>query len=487
MVTFLFSFLVACSVSRPRTTFVTPTSEVEVVVTKTQSSLTITEMDKVISPSDFTYMGAFRLPEGKERPKTFAYGGNAMTFNPEGDASGSDDGFPGSLFITGHDRLAYGELPNGSQVAEITIPIPATAELSTDLPIASFLQEFQNVTQGFFPGKDEIPRIGLAYLDRSETGPQIHICWGQHMPPEIPSATHAVFNTDLSNANMRGIWYIGDLPSQSTNGYLFSIPDAWASKYTRNKPLATGRFRDGGWSGMGPNLFAYRPWVDKEGTYAAHSTRLEETVLLQYKSSLENDKIEGALRDYQHPDEWEGGAWLTTVNNACAVIFAGTKGSGDKYWYGYTNPTHPGEPCVDGDMVGEFTLCRYADGSPCPRDDLSECRHHNEYRGWWSSKFHAQILFYSPYELASVAAGEIASWAPQPYAVMNIDDVLFMNPDNVEPEMLGIGVQRRMRVGPLAYDRDNQILYLVEYFADGAKPVIHVWLLETQAYLSPVQ
>ena len=54
-----------------------------------------------LSLGDFKYLGAFRLPQGGERPKTFAYGGNAMTFNPDGDRSGPKDGFPGSLFSAG--------------------------------------------------------------------------------------------------------------------------------------------------------------------------------------------------------------------------------------------------------------------------------------------------------------------------------------------------------------------------------------------------
>jgi hypothetical protein len=37
---------------------------------------------KGIRPDNFQYLGAFRLPAGEERPQTFAYGGNAMTFNP---------------------------------------------------------------------------------------------------------------------------------------------------------------------------------------------------------------------------------------------------------------------------------------------------------------------------------------------------------------------------------------------------------------------
>ena len=67
----------------------------------------------LVQPANLTYLGAFRLPGDGERPLTFAYGGSAMTFNPNGDPSGPADGYPGSLFVSGHDRLPYGELPNG--------------------------------------------------------------------------------------------------------------------------------------------------------------------------------------------------------------------------------------------------------------------------------------------------------------------------------------------------------------------------------------
>jgi hypothetical protein len=38
-----------------------------------------------------------------------------------------------------------------------------------------------------------------------------------------------------------------------------------------------------------------------------------------------------------------------------------------------------------------------------------------------------------------------------------------------------MGVQRRYRIGTVAYDRNHDLLYVAEQFADGAKPVIHVW------------
>jgi uncharacterized protein (DUF2141 family) len=36
-------------------------------------------------------------------------------------------------------------------------------------------------------------------------------------------------------------------------------------------------------------------------------------------------------------------------------------------------------------------------------------------------------------------------------------------------------VQRKTRIGDVAYDRANNLLYVLELFADGAKPVVHVW------------
>jgi hypothetical protein len=181
------------------------------------------------------------------------------------------------------------------------------------------------------------------------------------------------------------------------------------------------------------------------------------------------------MKSYQHPDEWEGAAWLTISSGKSAVIFAGTKSIGEKYWYGFVNPSGPGYPCVQNEAVGEFTACRLADDSPCPPQDMVECAGHNNYRGWWTSRFEAQIIFYNPADLARVASGEIQPWEPQPYATLKIDEHLFLNPEGVELDMLGSGEQRRFRIGEAAYDRAGGKLYILEQFADGAQPVVHVW------------
>ena len=36
----------------------------------------------LVQPNDFSYLGAFHLPDDEERPCNFEYGGNAMTYNP---------------------------------------------------------------------------------------------------------------------------------------------------------------------------------------------------------------------------------------------------------------------------------------------------------------------------------------------------------------------------------------------------------------------
>ncbi|MDU8929981.1 hypothetical protein RXV86_21560 [Alisedimentitalea sp. MJ-SS2] len=431
-----------------------------------------------VMPEDFEYLGAFRLPEDGARPRTFAWGGNAMSFAPAGRHKAKAKELPGSLFIMGHDRIAYGELPDGNQVAEIAIPKPVIARRPGDLPVARFLQPFADVAEGQFAGLDELPRAGLAYLDTPATGPRLHVTWGQHFQPDPDAPSHGWINPNLSDPDFTGTWFIGQESGYSTNGYLFDIPPEWAMLNTGGRPLATGRYRDGGWSGMGPPLYAYRPWVDEAGTSAPDGTRLEPITLLKYPGSRETESFDRAMRGYSHADEWEGGAWITTAAGKAAVLFAGTKSVGKKSWYGFVNPEGPDKVCVAGDFVGQFHVCRLADGTPCEAKDLHECSGHNGYRGWWGSHFEAQIILYDPGDLAKVAAGEIEPWQPQPYAALSLDEHLFLNPAGIEPATLGVARQRRYRIGAVAFDRAGGRLYVIELFADQDKPVVHVWRVE---------
>ena len=428
-----------------------------------------------IAPADLFYLGAFRLPAGGERPLTFEYGGNAMTFRPGGDPGGGGDGFPGSLFVSGHDRMPYGELPDGSRVAEVAIPAPVVSRDLEALPVARLLQPLTDVTGGLFAGIDEIPRLGMQFLDRPETGPRIHLAWGEHLPPPPFRATHAWFEPDLSAPRPRGAWFLEGLSPWEGNGYLLEIPEAWANAHASGRVLGAGRYRDGGMAGMGPALFAYRPWLDAAGTPAAPGATLPVTPLLRYASTLETEKIERCLVGTQHCDAWEGAAWLTTDSGKSAVLFAGTKGVDARFWYGFLNPAGPDLPCVAGDFVNEYTTCRLADGTPCAASEMVECAGHTSSRGWWSSRFASRLLLYDPDDLARVASGEAEPWEPQPYAHLDVDPLLYLNPSGVDLADIGPGVQQRFRLGDVTFDRASGLLYLLELFADGARPVVHVF------------
>lgn len=457
-----------------------PSAVTEIPQSPATSAPLILPSGEALSPADFEYLGAFRLPGGEDRPQTFAYGGNAMTFNPDGDPSGAQDGFPGSLFVMGHDRIAYGEVPDGNQVAEIAIPAPLRSRSLEELNTAEFLQNFANVTAGRYTQMDEIPKVGLLYLNRPETGPKIHIAWGQHLQPP-DAASHGWFNPTLSAPDFQGTWFIGNQDLYSVNGYMFEIPQAWADAYAGGRVIGTGRMRDGGQGGMGPTLFAYRPW-QTDGSPPAAGTRLEQVTLLLYENAYNTEEIVRSLNGYQHADEWEGGAWITSASGKQAVLFAGTKSNGEKYWYGYIHPDGPQYACVDTHIL-DFPTCRTADGGVCPQEDFAGCCDETagtcaSLRGWWSTRFDAQFILYDPNDLAQVASGQMEPWQPQPYAVLDLDEFLFLNPPEWDVVNLGWGDQRRFRIGDVSYDRQNNLLYVLELYADGGKPVVHVWRIK---------
>ena len=386
---------------------------------------------QLIQPTDLAYLGAFRLPDGPPEIG-WEWGGSAMTYYPNGDPAGPDDGYPGSVFGTGHDWNQY--------VSEISIPVPVISPDKNveDLNTATTLQGFHDIRGNLYDGRFEaweIPRAGLAYLPKqgSQTTDKLYFCWGVHMQESDTGPSHGWSELDLSNPQSAGLWRIGEHRNYVTTDYLFDVPRAWADAYMPSLYLATGRFRDGGQGAQGPSLLAYGPW--NEGTPPAPGSTLPAVSLLLYGDVY----TEGSptMDNYHHSDEWSGGAWLTAGDKS-AVIFVGTKGTGD-CWYG----------CSDGTV--------WPDEPPYP----PECPE----RGWWSTGFEGQIIFYDPAGLAAVARGEIETWEPQPYAALNIDEYLY----HIESG------QQKEHVGAASFDRQRGLLYVFEPFADGDKPLVHVW------------
>jgi hypothetical protein len=385
----------------------------------------------LIQPSDLVYQGAFRLPDlpGTPYTMTWNYGGSALTYYPGGDDGGPSDGYPGSLFGAGHDVV--------QAIGEINIPIPviSAGKNVTELNMADSLQDPYNVRDDVFPPDTywEIPRVGLAYLPAqgAQATSKLYFSFANHAPGEAQDTgpTHGWCELDLGAPQAAGIWSIGGYSKYVTADYMFEIPQTWADAHVSQRYLATGRFRDGGQGAMGPSLIAAAPW--EAGNPPISGTVLAATPLLLYDDVAASDPV--SLTNSHHSDEWSGGSWLTAGNRS-TVIFVGTKGQGD-CWYG----------CADG-----------TDEPPWPPD----CD-----RGWWSTSFVGQIMFYDPDDLAAVAQGTMETPEPQPYATLDIDEYLY----HVE------STQQWHHVGAAAFDRDHGFLYISEPRADEDKPLIHVW------------
>jgi len=384
----------------------------------------------LLQPSDLSYVGAFRLPDASGG-SDWDYSGDALAYFPDGDPGGPDDGYPGSLFGVGHDWH--------KQVSEITIPVPIDPPAATlsALNRAETLRPFTDVHSGVgqLDRLNEMLRVGMAYLppQGAQTSGKLYLCFGQHLQEAAERvASHMWCETDLTGA--RGAWWVDDVSPYSVNDYMFEIPAAWADANTPGMRLATGRFRDGGWSGQGPSLYAIGPW--NSGNPPADGTRLEAVALLQYSSTATDDEPYHTLDGYHHSDEWSGGSWLTASGRA-AVVFVGTKGTGE-CWYGLPDGT-VWEP-------------------PYPEDPMGQ-------RGWWSTRFEGQMLFYDPADLAAVARGDREPWEPQPYASMDLD-----------PHLFGVaGSQYKHHVAACTFDRQHGYLYVLEPLADGDRSVVHVW------------
>ena len=391
----------------------------------------------LIQPRHITYLGAFRLPADTQG-SSWEYSGQGLTYNPRGDANGPDDGFPGSLFGFGHDQEML--------VSEISIPAPVLSRHIEDLPVAQTLQPFQDVSGGAFaPQEVDLPRGGLAYLEDGERG-HIYFAFGWHFQ-EFGNASHGRSSTDLSRPQAEGLWRFGEYSPYVTNDYLFAIPEPWASALG-GYPLATGRAREGPWSGAGPALFAFRPPAD-DGNISA-------IVPLLLYGEQRPGEVEIAFREdqrmngYQDADHWWGGAWLTAGERA-AVVFVGTKAL-HRSWYGFANGVEWDYACAEQ----EPPTC--PEVPAWPYDD----------RGYWAEGYQAQLIFYNPADLVAVARGEMASWEPQPYAVLDLNEYLFDPQIHVED-------YKRDLVGAMAFDRENGLIYITERLADEARSVVHVF------------
>ena len=397
-----------------------------------------------IHPKDLKYLGAFRLPEGSNGTD-WSYSGNALTYFPQGDPMGKQDGFPGSLFATGNDTHLF--------VSEISIPTPKKSKhkRAAELNTAKTLQPFTNVFKGVIDYIEQ-PRVGLCYsATKAKPGKgKIYFSLGLHLQETGFDPSHGSFETDLSNPKPTGLWTFGGYSGYVTNDYMCEIPKAFADANTKGQVLATGRGREGPWAGGGPALFAYTP--SKNGNLSLTPLLLYGKQLpgLPEISSRKNQQMPG----YSDSDRFRGCVWLSVANRG-AVIFTSTKAMGES-WYGFANGVRWDYQCGQS-------------GHPsCP--EVPKFPYND--RGFWAEDFQAQLFFYDPKDLALVAKGQKKSWEPKPYAVMDLSP-FFFDPNYTKQDLINY---KRDFVGAACFDSKHSMLYIMEPLAEeDGRSIIHMF------------
>jgi len=379
---------------------------------------------ELILPHELEYLGCFRMPNDLSSNSEWGSGGGALTCLPYGDPNGPDDGFPGSLFVQGHNDL----------LAEVTIPVPQVGDDASarSIPQAQTIQPFGDPTGGIRDQVGVDSFGGVAYLPKQGNQTSGKLYWTifeYYNAAGTNYLSHGMCDLDFSNA--KGAWRLGSagddaFHSMKTANYVFDIPEEWANANDGGKMLVSGRHRENGafHGAQGPALYAYAPW---QNSNLNHGAELDAVCLLRYPTGG------GYYPGYCPADYWTGGAWLSAGENhqRGAVVIVGSKGLGESY-YGEGGSGR----CVS-------------------------------WKGFHCDPYEAQFLFYSPDDLAAVARGQRQPWEVIPYAIVS--------PEDMWPKC-------RVRPHSAAYDRVHGLFYVVQY--NGAQipmdtgtrvPLVHVW------------
>jgi hypothetical protein len=373
-----------------------------------------------LEETDFTYRGAFRLPEA------FDWGARGMTFSPSG------SGGSGSLLVIGSD-LAQAEF------GEVAIPPPVVASDPALLPATELLAAMTdfdgNVVASVSPDTAVASGIAIVARQGSQTTDKLYGSIDQWYGVE--DETHpTIWFSELDGSNPRGPFHVG--PRQDpyhgnkSGDYLFDVPTWYAEQFLGGRTLVTGKTRGAFNGSMGPTLLAFRPFATE-----SPSGDLDAVPMLWYRllyPECAGPNV-GDPNACDYPaftmcDKWEGGAFLER-NGRRAIALFGLKGLG---------PNQYGEP---------------PSTSTCFQD-----------KGYHCDPYERQLVLYDVDELGAVAAGARDPWSVDPYAIWRPSQ-LFVR--DAEGKSCG-------EVGGVAVDAAGRRLFAIEKgIGENNSAVVHVW------------
>lgn len=391
----------------------------------------------VLGPAELEYLGAFAAP----RRDDWAYSGQALTFYPGGNpAPGSGEG-PGSLYAIAHDR--------DTRIGELSIPEPVKARTADGLREARVLREAADPWPRAYDGQrqprgDVQTRVGLAYHPGVDgVGEGLHYGIFMSYSGDPDAATHGMLSLDLQSA--AGPWHLGGVPGTAehvpflfTGKFVTQIPQSWADAHTQGRSLMVGLgwpISGHGYPSAGPAFGAIAPW--ERGRLPERFEVVSHVPFLRYGTTGDvGHWFEGWTQSHFYLDA----EWLT-AGGAQAVVVSATRPRGDE-WYG-------GENGYDN---------FYCDADVPPHIGSASLR------GPVNTDNVPVLYFYNPTDFARVRSGDWVASQPQPFAMLDLDDVLYDEND------------RFPSLRALAFDAARGRLYAWENGANRfGQAAVHVW------------
>ena len=402
--------------------------------------------DKLLQPNDFTYLGAFRVPQGDLGGPQYHglnYGGAAIAYFPAHN----------SLFILGHD---WDQL-----VAEISIPVPVKTSDIDSMNTATVLQNLSDITEGNldYIGTNGQPLMGNA----NKIGGLL--VYGSRLIGSVFAYYDAAHQAVLSpftsglalaaSGDFAGMYQVGSSPSVPqagfVAGYMGSIPSAYQSSLGGTTLTGQADLSIIGRSSWGPSAFSFDPGrlgSDKPVTAAP---------LVYYPIDHQTLGKWGATPPPDNaPNQYvalgDDIAGIVFPPGTRSILFTGRHGSGEScYGIGTDDPALAWTDVPDAPGV---VYCY---------DPL------NGSKGGHAYPYSNYVWAYDVNDFTAVKKGLKNPWDIAPYAVWSFP---------LPTQELSCGSS-----GAAAYDETNRLLYLVQYGADSfgysVLPLIHVFLVNT--------
>lgn len=418
--------------------------------------------DTLLQSSSFTYLGAFRVPLGDLGGPQYhglAYGGEVISYNPTNN----------SLFITGHDQ--------DQLVAEISIPTPVNSSNLTSLNRATALQNLADITEGnrFKLAADggtvstDGCRIGGLIIDNNKLIGSVYGFYDAGF-----NAVKSHFSSGLTLAttgDFIGMAEVGTKPDPVPQaghvaGFMTKIPTAWQTALGGKALTGQGGISVLTRTSSGPAAFSFDP------SNLNMATPATATALIDYPTGHQTIGDYGSSHTYYTAATQISGVSFPTGSKT--VLYTGRQGTGPMCYGTGTNVleedgrTAESTPntCMGSTLISPNKCCY----DPANLDHGSHAYPYVYYA--WA---------YDATDLARVKAGGRIVDNP---SLNLVDGVTSLSTETYKPWHIKpystwefdfpIG-QVGAYGGASTYDNTNKKLYVVQRFADGDYPLIHVY------------